>query len=305
MSGAILPSDLAFFSTLAGAGSLSAAARELHITTPAVSRHLSQMERRLGVALLVRTTRRMGLTVEGETYLKHARQILGQIDGLERALGLSRSVPSGLLRVNATLGFGRSHVGPIIARFVEKFPKVEVRLQLSVDPPMLSEDAFDVCIRFGPPPDARVIARKLADNRRLLCASPAYLARCGLPRKPSDLTQHNFISIRQGDDAYGVLRLARGRSGAVETVKTRGNLTTNDGSIAVLWALQGLGILMRAQWDIDRHLGAGQLVPVLPAYRTPDADIYAIYPPQHQASARVREFVDFVQAALLAGAHRR
>ena len=196
MASRIQPADLGFFSTLAMAGSLSAAAREMRITTAAVSRRLSQMEARLGVPLVNRTTRRMGLTVEGETLLRHARSILAEMAELEQQLGASQASPSGLLRVNATLGFGRSHVGPLIGHFVEQHPQVDVQLQLSVDPPALTDDAFDVCIRFGPPPDARVIARKLADNRRLLCAAPSYLARHGTPKTPADLTRHNFISTQ-------------------------------------------------------------------------------------------------------------
>ncbi len=303
MNTALLPSDLNFFSGLAAAGSLSAAAREQGVTTAAVSKRLSLMESRLGVTLVNRTTRRMGLTVEGETCLRHARKMLADLADLEHALGASRSLPSGLLRVNATLGFGRSHIGPIISRFVQRFPQVEVRLQLSVDPPLLTEDAFDVCIRFGPPPDARVIARKIADNRRLLCAAPAYLARHGQPRTPADLAQHNFISIRQGDEAYGVLKLSSGKASAAptQTIKMRGNLTTNDGGIAVNWALDGLGILLRAEWDIRKYLQNGQLIHLLPKYQTPDANVYAIYPPQHQSSARVREFVDAVQKELAGG----
>ncbi|HSV45242.1 MAG TPA: LysR substrate-binding domain-containing protein [Ramlibacter sp.] len=297
MGTAIQPADLGFFSVLAAAGSLSAAAREQGVTTPAVSKRLAQMEARLGVTLLSRTTRRMSLTAEGEQYLEHARRILGEIDEMEQQLGLSRSTPSGLLRVNATLGFGRSHIAPVISRFARKHPKVDVRLQLSVDPPPLTDDAFDVCIRFGPPPDARIIARHIAPNLRLLCASPAYLARHGEPKSPAELARHNFISIRQGDDAYGMLRLARGRA-APESVKVRGNLTTNDGEIAVSWALDGHGIVMRAEWDIQRYLASGRLVPVLVQYQTPNADIYAVYPQRHQASARVRAFVDFVALSL-------
>jgi LysR family transcriptional regulator, transcriptional activator for dmlA len=293
----LLPADLGFFSALAMAGSLSAAAREMRITTAAVSKHLSQMELRLGVPLLNRTTRRMSLTVEGETVLRHARSILAEMADLEQQLGASRSTPSGLLRINATLGFGRSHIGPLIGLFARQYPQVEAQLHLSVDPPSLSDDAFDVCIRFGPPPDTRVIARKIADNQRLLCAAPAYIARHGEPKTPADLARHNFISIRQGGEAYGVIKLIRGRQGQSETLKTRGNLTTNDGSIAVQWALEGHGILLRAQWDIRHHLAQGQLVQLLPQFHTPDADIYAIYPAQHKSSARVRAFVDFVAQA--------
>jgi LysR family transcriptional activator of dmlA len=306
MTNAIQPAELGFFSTLSASGSLSAAARELGITTPAVSKRLAQMELRIGVALVNRTTRRMSLTPEGELYLEHARRILGQIDDMAQLLGHAKAAPSGLLRVNATLGFGRSHVAPVISRFVRKHPQVEVQLQLSVNPPPLTDDVFDVCIRFGAPPDTRVIARRIAPNRRVLCASPAYLARHGTPKVPHDLTRHNCIGIRQGDEAYGVWRLSpsRGSRGASavasrsEAVKTRGNLSTNDGEIAVAWALDGHGILMRAEWDIERHLRSGRLVPVLANYQTPDADVYAVYPQRHQLATRIRAFVDFMAEAL-------
>jgi DNA-binding transcriptional LysR family regulator len=300
MGGSIPPADLGFFSALASAGSLSAAGRELGISTAAVSKHLAQMERRVGVALVNRTTRRMSLTQEGELFLEHARRILGDIDDLEQLLGTSKAVPTGLLRINATLGFGRSHIAPLISRFVRKHPKVQVQLQLSVNPPPITEDTWDVCVRFGPPPDARVIARNLAPNRRLLCAAPAYLAKHGTPKAPHDLTRHNCIGIRQGEEAYGLWRLAsgRGRGAQAEAVKIRGNLTTNDGEIAVSWALDGHGILMRAEWDIERHLRTGRLVQVLPQYSTPDADIHAVYPQRHQHAARVRAFVDFLALSL-------
>jgi LysR family transcriptional activator of dmlA len=296
MTSAIQPADLGFFSTLASAGSLSAAARELGVTTPAVSKHLALMESRVGVLLVNRSTRRMSLTPEGEMYLERARRILAEIDGMEELLGVSKATPQGLLRVNATLGFGRSHVAPLISRFVRKYPEVEIQLQLSVNPPALTEDLFDVCVRFGAPPDSRVIARHIAANRRLLCAAPPYLAKHGIPKVPNDLTKHNCIGIRQGEEAYGVWRLAsgRGRSATTESIKTRGNLATNDGEIAVNWALDGHGILMRAEWDIERHLRNGRLVQVLPQYFTPDADIYAVYPQRHQLAARVRAFVDFL-----------
>ncbi|OAK63442.1 LysR family transcriptional regulator [Variovorax paradoxus] len=300
MTSPVQPADLGFFSALAACGSLSAAARELGISTPAVSKRLSQMETRLGVTLVNRTTRRMSLTPEGELYVAHARRILGEIDDMAQLLGGAKGEAQGLLRVNATLGFGRSHVAPLISKFVRKHPQVEVQLQLSVNPPPLTDDAFDVCIRFGAPPEARVIARRIASNRRLLCASPAYLARAGQPRVPNDLAHHRCIGIRQGDEAYGMWRLSTGRGAGqrTEAVKTRGALSTNDGEIAVNWALDGHGILMRAEWDIARYLRSGRLVQVLANYRTPDADIYAVYPQRHQLSARVRTFVDFIAAAL-------
>ena len=152
---------------------------------------------------------------------------------------------------------------------------------------------------FGEAPDARVIARRLAPNRRLLCASPKYIAAHGTPKTSSELGRHNCIGIRQGDDAYGVWRLSAGRGTKhrTEAVRIRGNLTTNDGEIAVSWALEGRGIVMRAEWDVQRYLVSGRLVPVLPQYRTPEADIYAIYAHRHQLSLRVRSFVDFLSEA--------
>lgn len=297
MSELIQPADLGFFSVLASAGSLSAAGRELGVTTPAVSKHLAQIEARLGVLLINRTTRRMSLTPEGELYLAHARRILGQIDDMAELLGVSRSTPSGLLRVNATLGFGRTHIAPIISRFARTYPKVEVQLQLSVNPPALTDDSYDVCIRFGAPPDARVIAQRIAPNRRLLCAAPAYLKKFGTPKVPNDLIGHNCIGIRQGEEAYGLWRLTplRGRQDRTESIKTRGTLSTNDGEIAVNWALEGHGILMRAEWDIERHLQSGRLVQVLPGYATPDADVHAVYPQRHQSATRVRAFIEFLK----------
>ena len=298
----IQPGDLGFFSTLAASGSLTAAAREMGISPPAVSKRLSQMEARLGVALVTRTTRRMSMTPEGDIYLEHARRILGEIDELKQLLGSAKVTPKGLLRVNATLGFGRCEVAPIISKFARKYPLVEVQLQLSVNPPLITDDVFDVCVRFGEPPDSRVIARRLAPNRRLLCAAPSYIARHGQPKTPQQLATHNCIGIRQGDEAHGVWRLSSGRGEhrRTESIKVRGNLVTNDGEIAVNWALDGHGILMRAQWDIARHLRSGRLVEVLPTFETPDADIFAVYPQRHQHSPRVLAFVEFLAQSLAA-----
>ncbi|HWI83227.1 LysR family transcriptional regulator [Ramlibacter sp.] len=288
------PSEMAFFSLLARCGGFSAAARELDLSTAAVSKRLAQMEARLGVRLLARTTRRVSLTPEGELYLAQARRILAEIDDMERMVASSLAAPRGLLRVNTTLGFGRSHIGPLVSQFAKQHPEVQVQLQLTVDPPPLTEDAFDVCVHFGEPPDARVIARLIAPNRRLLCASPAYLARHGTPKSPHDLTQHSCIGIRQGDQAYGVWRLASGKR--TETVKVRGALSTNDGEMAVAWALAGHGIVMRAEWDVARYLRSGRLRQVLEQWQTPPADIYAVYPQRHQTSARVGAFVEALAA---------
>lgn len=303
MTKLINPADLEFFFALANAGSLSKTAREEGITPAAVSKHLSQMESRLGISLFNRTTRSMSLTPEGEIYLAHTRKILGSIGEMEDQLLGSTAAPQGLLRVNATLGFGRSHIAPLISEFVQKYPKVDIQLQLSVNPPPSGDDAYDICFRFGNPPDSRSIARFIAANRRVVVASPAYLKKHGEPKTPGDLVQHNCIGIRQGDEAYGLWRFStttgkgKSKSESMESVKVRGNLTTNDGGIAVNWALDGHGVLLRAEWDVQRYLKSGQLVQLLPGYNSPDADIYAVYAQQHRTSLRVKTFLDFVIAA--------
>lgn len=301
MTQGVHPADLGFFSTLVLAGSLGGAARELGVTTPAVSKRLAQMEQRLGLTLINRTTRRMSLTPEGEVYLEHARRILADIDDLEHQLRGAKTEPKGLLRVNATLGFGRIRIAPLISAFVRKHPQVDIQLQLSVSPPPIADDSYDVCFRFGHPPDSRAIVRCIASNRRIVVASPAYLRKFGEPKTPDDLVKHNCIGIRQGDEAYGLWRFsnqkARQKADASTNVKIRGNLTTNDGEIAVNWALDGLGVLLRAEWDVARYLRSGRLVQVLQNYTTPDADIYAVYAQRHKSSVRVKALIDHVAEA--------
>ena len=302
MAKSINPADLGFFSTLISSGSLGAAARELGVTTAAVSKHLAQMESRLGLVLVNRTTRRMSLTHEGEIYLDHARRILGEIDDLEHMLWGSTKAPQGLLRVNATLGFGRSHIAPLIAEYVKQFPQVDIQLQLSVNPPPITDDAYDVCFRFGHPPDSRSIARLIAPNKRILVASPSYIKEYGEPKSPSELIKHNCIGIRQGDEGYGLWRFSSGKGKSknefTDSAKVRGNLTTNDGGIAVNWALDGRGIVLRAEWDVTQHLKSGRLIQVMKNFETPDADIYAVYSQRHKASARVSTLIEFVSAAI-------
>lgn len=303
MARLISPTDLEFFLTLANLSSVSKTARELGITPAAVSKHLALMESRLGVPLFNRTTRSMSLTPEGDVYLGHARKIMAGIGEMEDQLLGAKASPQGLLRVNATLGFGRSHIAPLISDFVRKYPQVDIQLQLSVNPPPSGDDAYDICFRFGNPPDSRSIARLIAANRRVVVASPAYLKKHGEPKTPADLARHNCIGIRQGDEAYGLWRFAtthgkgRNKTETTESVKIRGNLTTNDGGIAVNWALDGLGILLRAEWDVRKYLQSGRLLQLLTHYSSPDADIYAVYAQQHRTSLRVKTFLDFVVAA--------
>lgn len=289
-------SELAFFCMLIKQGSLAATARELNLTPPAVSRRLSQLEERLGVRLLNRTTRRISLTGEGEVYFENAQRILSDIEEMERRVSSSRAAPKGLLRVNAPLGFGRSYIGPAISGFGKTYPDVEVQLHLTDRPVALPDEAIDVSIRFGDIPDSRLIAKKIAANRRLLCASPAYLQAAGLPAYPHDLTQHHCIVLRQNETAYGNWRLSRGKHN--ETVKVHGKLSTNDGEVALNWALEGHGILMRAEWDVAKYLRSGRLVQVLADFETPSADVYAVYLERLNLSAKVACFVEYLREYL-------
>jgi len=293
-------SDLAFFSLLAKHGNLSAAARELGLTPAAVSKRLANLERRLGVRLLNRTTRRVGVTHEGEVYLAEGSRILADLEQLERTVASSRAEPKGLLRVNATLGFGRRHVAPAVAAFAQRYPEVEIQLTLTDRPVGLLDEGYDVGVRFGDIPDARLTARKLASNRRLLCASPGYLTRHGTPQAPRDLQRHRCIVIRENDVAYGTWHLRAGQRS--ETVKVRGQLSCNDGESALHWALRGHGIVMRSEWEIAPYLRSGRLREVLPDWDTPGADIHALYPERRNLAAKIVAFVDFLSERF--AAHR-
>lgn len=286
--------ELAFFSTLIKSGSLTAAAREFDVTPSAVSKWLAQLEARLGVRLVARSTRRISLTNEGEVYLGEGRRILAEIDDLERGIASSRAVPVGLLKVNATLGFGRSFVAPAVSDFAKDYPELEIQLLLTSHPLSLAEGEADIRIRFGEPPDARVIARKIADHRRRIVAAPSYLARHGKPEVPQDLARHNCLIVRQDDRAYGQWHFTKSRK--TQTVKVHGTLSSNDGATALAWALDGHGILMRSEWDTTPHVRNGELAVLLDSYALPPADIYAVYPQKQNLAAKVRVFVDFLIA---------
>lgn len=286
--------DLAFFSTLVKCGSLTAAAREFDVTPSAVSKWLSQLESRLGVRLIARNTRRISLTNEGEVYLSEGRRILAEIDDLERTISSSRAEPVGLLKVNATLGFGRSFIAPAVSKFSAQYPDLEIQLLLTSRPLSLSEGAADVGVRFGEPPDARVTARRIASHRRRIFASPVYLKEHGRPQVPHDLTRHNCLIVRQDDVAYGQWHFTKGRR--AHTVKVRGTLSSNDGAAVLVWALNGRGIMMRSEWDAAPFARRGQLEVLLDDYDLPPADIYAVYPQKQNLAAKVRVFVDFLTA---------
>jgi DNA-binding transcriptional LysR family regulator len=284
--------DLAFFVLLAKLGSMSATARELGVTPPAITKRLSLMEQKLGVRLVNRTTRRISLTQEGETYLAQSTRILHQIREMEESISSGRAAPKGLLRVNATPGFGRTRIAPIVSRFAHAYPEVEVELHLTDRPISLVEEAYDLAIRFGELPDTRLTARKLMSNKRYLCASPAYLKKAGEPQTPAELHRHRCILHRQNDDVYGTWRLQKGK--AVELVKVRGAVSSNDGDIVKNWALDGHGFVQRSEWDGAKYMESGRLKEIMQDYRLPDADLYVYYLSRSNLPAKVRAFIDFL-----------
>lgn len=286
--------DLSFFAVLARLGSLSGTARELGLTPPAVTKRLMMLEQRLGVRLVNRTTRRFSLTSEGELFLAHAAQILDSIREMEESVSSARAAPKGLLRVNATPGFGRTRIAPLVSRFAHAHPDVAVELQLTDRPISLVEEAYDLAIRFGELPDTRLSARKLMSNKRFLCASPAYLKKAGEPQTPEELHRHRCILHRQNDDVYGTWRLEKGRK--IELVKVRGAVSSNDGDVVLNWALEGHGIVQRSEWDVAKYLASGRLREVMPGYTLPPANLYVYYLSRRNLPAKVRAFVDFLVA---------
>jgi len=284
-----MKNDLEFFVLLARYGNLAAAARELDLTPPAATKRLAQMEARLGVRLVNRTTRSISLTNEGETYLSYATRILADLREMEDAVSRGGAEHRGLLRVNATLGFGRTTIAPLVSEFSRRYPHVEVQLEVTDRPVDLVESGFDLAIRFGALPDNRLSARRVMSNRRFLCASPAYLEHHGTPKKLADLAQHRCIIHRQNEDAYGIWRFESG-----ETVKVSGALSSNDGDIVLGWALDGHGILIRSEWDLAKYLESGRLRVVLPDSKLPSADLFVYYPQRRQQTARARAFIDFL-----------
>ncbi|MFN4349261.1 MAG: LysR family transcriptional regulator [Hylemonella sp.] len=285
-------SDIKLFALIVKLGNMAAAAQELGVTPPVISRRLALLEKRLGVRLMNRTTRKISLTPEGETYLMEGVRIQEEMDALEGRIAGGSLQPQGTVKIAATFGFGRTYVTPALSSFVREFPQMDIQLHLSEKSVNLVEEGFDLMVRFGELADSRLTARLLARNRRILCAAPAYLAARGVPTHPRDLGRHNCIFIREADETFGTWHFSNGAES--ETVKVRSNLSTNDGNSALSWALDGQGILIRSQWDVARHLQAGELVPLLPDWAPPPADIYLVFQTSKQMPAKVRVLVDWL-----------
>ncbi len=272
--------------------SFAAAALELGASPAYVSKRIKLLEGELGVKLLHRTTRRVTVTPEGEQAFQWAQRILDDIDHLMQEIGAATGEPRGLLRVSSSFGFGRNVVAPAISQLVRQYPQLQVRLDVFDRLVDVAAEGLDLDVRIGDEIAPHLIARKLASNHRVLCAAPAYLQRRGTPRKLDELLGHDCLVIKERDHPFGVWRL---RAGVEErSVKVTGALSTNNGEMAVQWAVDGMGIVLRSIWDVRADLASGRLVQVLPEWRQ-EANIWAVYPTRMSRSAKVRVSVDFLQ----------
>ncbi|MBP0590081.1 LysR family transcriptional regulator [Paraburkholderia sp. LEh10] len=287
-----LPALIAF-SHVVSAGSLSAAAREMDLPLSVVSKRLAQLEKSVGVRLIQRTTRRQTLTEEGALFHARVVRILDEIEQAEELLSQRRHEVSGLLRVTAPGQLGRQKIAPLIADFQRLHPQLAVQLELTDTVIDLVEGGLDLAIRFGSLADSSLIARTLAPNFRVLCASPAYLKAHGVPKHPHDLTSHRCILI--GDQRRAEWRFEGDESIAV---RVDGAIVTNDGEAAHLLALADAGIAVKSIWDVGDDILSGRLRRVLPQHSMSAAPLHAIYPHSQHLAPRVRAFVDFLRERL-------
>lgn len=294
--------DLRLFCVVVRKRTFAACATELGVSPAYVSKRIAALEAALAARLLHRTTRRVTVTEQGETVHQWARRILDDVSEMTEAVSSARTALRGPLRLCTSSGFGRNYVAPAISELAKRHPDLEVQLEFLDRPVDLLGEGFDLDIRLGDVHDANLIARRIAANVRILCASPAYLARHAPPRTLAELAQHQCIAIRERDQAFGLWRLT-GPKG-VETVKVSGPLSVNNGEAAHRWALDGHGIVLRSQWDVQASLQSGALVRVLPQYHQ-DAHVWAVYPLRLSNSAKVRTVVELLEqrlAPLQAGA---
>jgi DNA-binding transcriptional LysR family regulator len=274
-------------------GSLSAAARIEGVTPAVIGRRLDALETRLGVKLLLRTTRRLSLTFEGQGFLEDCQRILDDLANAETAVALGGMKASGHLKVSAPAGFGRRHVAPLVAQFMQDNPDVDITLDLTDRLVDLLNEGVDCAVRIGEMADSSLVSNKLGEMQRAVVASPAYLALHGTPRNPSDLADHNCLSLGQQRG----WSLRESPSGNVLSVRVTGNFACNDGAVLHEWALAGKGLAWRSMWEIGADLEKGRLVAVLGEFAAPPMGIYAVFPQRRHLPLRVRLFVDLLKNA--------
>ena len=284
--------DYEIFTRVIKAGSLSAAARELHSTPAMISKRLTRLEDRLGVKLLHRTTRKLTPTEVGYSFYERVLAVLAAVEDAEGLAAIDNDRPRGLLRVSLPTSFGRLHVAPKLKSFLDAFPDLRLHVDLDDEYVDLSAGSYDVAVRIGTLPDSTLIARRLAPNRRVLCASPQYLEKFGTPRALEDLDEHRLLSA----EPQTAWRLD-GPNGPV-TYKPQGSLQTNSSELVREAVVTGLGIAFRSTWDVANELKDGTLKRVLPMlHGASDVNIYAVYAGRRLVPPKVRAFVDYFASA--------
>lgn len=279
------------FVAVVNLGSLSAAARQEGVVAAMIGRRLDALEERLGVKLLVRTTRSVTLTQEGSAFFEDCQRILAELAEAEAAVASGSGRARGHLRLSAPAGFGRRHVAPHIASFLQAHPDLRVMLDLSDRLVDLARDRIDCAIRISDLADSSLVAVRLAENRRVVVASPAYLARYGIPHTLEDLAGHNCLSLGESQSRGWTFKV----DGELLNLRVRGVLECNDGAVLHDWALAGLGLAWRSLWEVKDDLSDGRLVTVLERFSSPDYPVYAVVPQRRFLPGRVRLFIDYLK----------
>lgn len=283
--------DLEIFVRVVATQNLSAAGRDLGLSPAVVSKRLAGLEDRLGARLLQRTTRRVTVTEEGAGFHERAVRILADLEEAEASVSNRRLAPRGTLRVTTPAAFGRQHLSPAISDYVARYPEVRLDLNLTDSFIDIIDQGFDLAVRIDEPKDSTLVARRLAPNRRVICAAPAYLDRHGTPLVLEDLADHNCLTL----DHQPVWTFED--AGVERRIRVSGNLRTNNGEVLRDAAVAGLGIALKSTWDVGAYLQSGALVPLLTGYGVSTRlALYAVYPSARLLSPKVRTFVDFLAA---------
>jgi len=294
--------QISTFVEVVARGSLSAAARAEGIAPAMIGRRLDALEARLGVKLLQRTTRRLALTDEGAAFLEDCQRILAELEEAESAVSERSAHASGHLLVSAPAGFGRRHVAPLLPSFLAEHREVTVNLNLSDRVVDVVGEGVDVAIRIASLSDSNLVGVKLADNQRVVVASPGYLKRHGTPQTLAELGQHNCLAISSAGSQRG---WTFEENGKIVTLKAGGNMLCNDGAVLHAWALEGRGLAWRSMWEVGADIEAGRLVAVLQQFAAPGNDIHAVFAQRRHLPLRIRVFVDFLRRAYSQPDYRR
>jgi DNA-binding transcriptional LysR family regulator len=283
--------DLSVFTAVAAAGSFSAAGRLLDLTPSGVSRTLDRIEARLGARLLLRSTRALTLTAEGQAYLSGARRILSDLDEVEQSI-VDQGAARGRVRLSASVAHGRVCIVPLIKEFIREHPAITVDINLSDEQVDIARGQADVAIRSGPMPDSQLMARRLGDNGRTVVASPAYLAERGTPRLPADLAGHNCLNFnfRRAEPIWP-FRMG----GQDHAMAVRGSVEANSGETLLQLALDGVGIARLGNFSIGRAIAEGRLIPLLEPYNPGDREVfYSVFVGGPSVPARIRVLVNYL-----------